>query len=99
MLFAEAGSGKTREMEAQTARLKAAGEAAFFLPIEALASEDVRGLLAMQPGEVECFDAWLAEGSKPCWLFLDAVDELKLAKGKAAVAIIKASDVMVAVDG
>ena len=28
----------------------------------------------------------------------EAVDELKLAKGKAAVAVIKASDVMVGVD-
>jgi molybdopterin-binding protein len=29
----------------------------------------------------------------------EAVDELKLAKGKPAIAVIKASDVMVAVDG
>jgi molybdopterin-binding protein len=29
----------------------------------------------------------------------EAVDELKLAKGKPALAVIKASDVMVAVDG
>jgi molybdopterin-binding protein len=29
----------------------------------------------------------------------EAVDELKLAKGKTAIAVIKASDVMVAVDG
>jgi molybdopterin-binding protein len=29
----------------------------------------------------------------------EAVDELKLAKGQAATAVIKASDVMVAVDG
>jgi molybdopterin-binding protein len=29
----------------------------------------------------------------------EAVDELKLAKGQAATAIVKASDVMVAVDG
>jgi molybdopterin-binding protein len=28
----------------------------------------------------------------------EAVDELKLAKGKAAIAVIKASDVLVAVD-
>jgi molybdopterin-binding protein len=29
----------------------------------------------------------------------EAVDELNLAKGKSAIAVIKASDVMVAVDG
>jgi molybdopterin-binding protein len=29
----------------------------------------------------------------------EAVDDLKLAKGKAAIAVIKASDVLVAVDG
>jgi molybdopterin-binding protein len=29
----------------------------------------------------------------------EAVDELKLAKGKPAIAVIKASDVLVAVDG
>jgi len=29
----------------------------------------------------------------------EAVDDLKLAKGQAAIAVIKASDVMVAIDG
>ena len=49
VLFAEAGSGKTREMQAQAKRLTAEGKAAFFIPIEALDKEDVRGILAMEP--------------------------------------------------
>lgn len=91
VLFAEAGSGKTREMQAQAKRLTAAGKTAFFLPIEALDREDVRGILAMEPGEAERFDAWLAEGDQPGWLFLDAVDELKLTNGKLDLALGKVS--------
>jgi hypothetical protein len=81
VILAEAGSGKTREMQAAAARLIADGKAAFFLPIEALHQEDVRDVLAMEHGEAERFDAWLAS-DQPAWFFLDAVDELRLVHGK-----------------
>ncbi len=90
VILAEAGSGKTREMQAAVAQLCADGKAAFFLPIEALHQEDVRDVLAMEPGEAERFDAWLSS-EEPGWFFLDAVDELRLIHGKLDTALGKVS--------
>ena len=91
IILAEAGSGKTRELEAQKERLELDGQAAFFLPIEALQNETLDGFLAMQPREAEKFRAWLADESQPAWFFLDAVDELKLTNGKLDFALGKVS--------
>lgn len=79
VIFAEAGSGKTREMQAHTQRLKAEGKAAFFMPIEALSSIPVREYLT---GEGAAWDAWITSGTEEAWIFLDSVDELKLTDGK-----------------
>ncbi len=81
IILAEAGSGKTCEMVAQKKRLISAGKIAFFIPIEVLDKEDVRGYLAMEHDELERFDAWIAHGEQSAWFFLDAVDELKLTNG------------------
>jgi hypothetical protein len=62
LLLAEAGSGKTREMREQVAALRLQNHAAFFVPLEALAEEDLPDVLAMEVGEKELFDAWLADG-------------------------------------
>jgi hypothetical protein len=82
VLLAEAGAGKTREMQAQQKRLAAKGQDAFFIPVEALDREDLRPYLAFGHGEAERFDAWLADPGRRAWFFLDAVDELKLSDGK-----------------
>lgn len=89
VVLAEAGSGKTWEMRNQAARLTKSGRPAFFIPIEALEKSDVRGFLSMEPGEVERFDGWLAMEDQPAWIFLDAVDELKLIHGKIEHALGK----------
>jgi hypothetical protein len=89
VILAEAGTGKTREMVAQKKRLNAEGYSAFFIPVEALDREDVRGYLATEAGEVERFDQWLAQGDPPGWFFLDSVDELKLINGKLEQALGK----------
>jgi len=80
LLIAEAGSGKTEEMQFQTRRLADAGSAAFFLPLESLDRQPLTDLLTLP--EQARFDAWLRTESDPAWFFLDAVDELKLTDGK-----------------
>ena len=80
VLLAEAGSGKTMEMRAQTRRLVEEGKAAFFAPVEELDRESFTDLLL--PEEKERFEAWRTEAEAPAWFFLDAVDELKLSEGK-----------------
>ncbi len=92
IILAEAGAGKTWEMKAQKARLTSDGHVAFFIPIEVLDSEDVRSYLAMEPDEVERFDAWLANDEQTAWFFLDAVDELKLTNGKLEIGLGKVAD-------
>ncbi len=84
VVLAEAGSGKTREMQAQAERLTSEGRTAFFMPIEALEKIAVRDYLV---GEESKWDDWLNDGSKEAWIFLDAVDELKLTNGKLDLAL------------
>jgi hypothetical protein len=81
ILLAEAGSGKTREMQAQKERIVQGGKHAFFLPIEQLGSESVRDILGREPNELDRFESWVA-GSEIGVFFLDAVDELKLTYGR-----------------
>lgn len=78
IVLADAGSGKSWEMRHQVGRLRASGKAAFFVPLQMLAEEGLRDCLAYDYQEVALFDAWLSQGEDEAWLFLDAVDELKL---------------------
>ena len=80
LILAEAGSGKTQEMREQAKRLQDAGEAAFFVPLEMLDKEGVVEVLDAADGRA--FEAWKARHTAIAWLFLDAVDELKLTHGK-----------------
>ena len=80
ILLAEAGSGKTKEMIEQAERLVREGQFAFFVPLESLDTEPIEEILF--PADRERFQQWKAEGEKPGWFFLDAVDELKLVQGK-----------------
>ena len=85
ILLAEAGSGKTKEMEKQAKRLVQEGRFAFFVALDDLDRESVVNILS--PDEGASFDRWKAGGQEPAWFFLDAVDELKLTGGKLSRAL------------
>ena len=80
ILLAEAGSGKTKEMIEQAKRLVGEGQYSFFVPLESLDTEPIEQILS--PADAERLQQWKAEVEKPGWFFLDAVDELKLVRGK-----------------
>ena len=80
VLLAEAGAGKTVEMREQARRLTKENKFAFFMAVESLDRESVNALLSSV--EESGFEAWKADGEALAWFFLDAVDELKLTRGK-----------------
>ena len=80
ILLAEAGAGKTAEMQEQANRLAGEGRFAFFVPLESLDREPIAEILSV--AEEERLGQWKADGKEPAWFFLDAVDELKLTEGK-----------------
>lgn len=84
VLLAEAGSGKTREMQEQATRLTAEGHFAVFMRLEELARE-----MLLSPDEEHRLDDWKTEGRAPGYFFLDAVDELKLAEGTLDRALLR----------
>ena len=98
ILLAEAGSGKTDEMQQQANRLAGEGRFAFFIPMESLGRDsnvDILDILSVaKTGQDERFKQWKANGRKPAWFFLDAVDELKLAEGKLDRALSRLSRAM-----
>ena len=79
ILLAEAGSGKTMEMEEQAKRLVTNDQYAFFVALESLNDEPFVNLLSSD--EELLFEMWKEECSQPGWFFLDSVDELKLHSG------------------
>ena len=89
VLLAEAGSGKTKEMEEQAKRLAQEGRFAFFVALDDLERERVVHILS--PDEEESFKRWRANGQETAWFFLDAVDELKLTGGKLGRALNRLS--------
>lgn len=80
LLLAEAGSGKTREMQEQAKRLVGDGKHAFFIPLESLDQSGLSDLLS--PEDEHQFASWKSNDRAQAWFFLDAVDELKLNQGK-----------------
>jgi hypothetical protein len=74
IILAEAGAGKTWEIEATTKKLRAEGKKAFFFRLEHLASEFAS---SFEIGEKAEFDEWLI-GDELGWFFLDSVDEARL---------------------
>ena len=96
ILLAEAGSGKTAEMQEQANRLTGEGRFAFFLPLESLGQVQGQVTDSLSAAEEERFDRWKADGKEPAWFFLDAVDELKLTEGKLDRALNRLSK---AIDG
>ncbi|AHY08746.1 NACHT domain-containing protein [Serratia plymuthica] len=79
LIISEAGAGKTYECRTQAKRLWATGEAAFFVELAALATEELRNLL--DADEEARLDAWLTSQSEVATFFLDSIDELKLTLG------------------
>ncbi len=80
ILLAEAGSGKTIEMQEQVKKLLEAGKFAFFAELEELDSKPLTDILL--PEDERRFGQWKSDGQATAWFFLDAVDELKLTEGK-----------------
>src|SRR6185437_11386405 len=74
VLLAEARSGKTWELRERAGQLRDAGKAAFFIPLDLLASVALQNACA--PYEAR-FAAWLSE-AEPGWFFLDARDEIAI---------------------
>ncbi|MGX9725775.1 MAG: hypothetical protein ACTFAK_00185 [Candidatus Electronema sp. VV] len=80
VLLAEAGSGKTEEMKAQSTRLRQEGKYSFYADLASLAQNSLHDLLSAD--EESKFNAWKTENDTPAWFFLDSVDELKITQGK-----------------
>jgi hypothetical protein len=88
VILGEAGSGKTTEFKEQVRRCRAANGYAFFVPIEALASDGLPGGL-QRPEDVTAFQTWQASASSIALFFLDSLDEAKLRRHKLADALRK----------
>ena len=89
VLLAEAGSGKSEEMRQQVVRLRNEGRPAFCLDLTSLNKSPPTDL--MDPEEEASFRAWKSDETSTAWFFLDAVDELKLTRGKLEHALIRLS--------
>jgi len=74
VILAEAGAGKSHEMEARAKHAEECGRAAFFIRIEDI--ED--GFeSAFEVGTAESFECWLSSREK-AWFYLDSIDEARL---------------------
>jgi len=85
LVLAEAGSGKTKEMQQQVAQLRRDGKHAFFLALESLDRESLTDCVGAN--DEKLFNAWKAMEGTEAYFFLDAVDELKLTQGKLGRAL------------
>jgi hypothetical protein len=81
VVLGEAGSGKTTEFRQRARRCREEGRNAFFVPLEALASDGFPDALA--PEDAVAFEKWRM-GDSVAFFFLDSLDEAKLARHKLA---------------
>lgn len=88
LILAEAGSGKSREMETRSADILREGKIAFYLPLEVIAHQPFHQFLNANGDLGERWTNWITEGTEPAWIFLDAVDELKLIGGSLRQACV-----------
>ena len=85
VILAEAGAGKSYEMEARAKHAEALGRVAFFIRIEDI--ED--GFeAAFEVGSAEVFERWL-HSKEEAWFFLDSIDEARLENPRAFEKAIK----------
>ena len=87
VFLGEGRSGKTHEFQRQVAKLKDQGGFAFFIPLEALHNEDVVDTLSLE--DESAFEDWKSSADAVAYMFLDALDELKLREGSLQTAIKK----------
>lgn len=85
LLVSEAGAGKTHECRAQRQALWDQGEAAFYLDLAQLATNNLRDLLSAD--EEVRLELWMAAQSDMAVFFLDSIDELKLTLGSFETAL------------
>ncbi len=74
IILAEAGAGKTKEIEEITKELRRTGKRAFFIRLEHLIG-DIED--AFQEGTKAEFSDWI-NSDDDAWIFLDSVDEARL---------------------
>jgi hypothetical protein len=89
ILLAEAGSGKTTELQAKQKNLVNNKKYAFYFPLESLCRENIFDILSAE--EELLFNKWELDKAEVAWFFLDAVDELKITNGKLDKALIRLS--------
>ncbi|TBW35480.1 hypothetical protein EYW49_15750 [Siculibacillus lacustris] len=84
MLLAEAGAGRTKELEGRRDRLTPEGKFAIFLRVEGLAEGDLDSCLSLE--EARRFQD-RQDGSEIGHFFLDSVDEARLTGKKLHAAL------------
>jgi hypothetical protein len=89
VVLAEAGSGKSDELEAQADLQRQAGEFTFFTTVQAVSKDGLPGCLTS--AERTQFETWKA-GQAPAWIFIDSIDEAKLDNIRLDVALKKIGD-------
>ena len=77
VILAQAGAGKTYEIQWITENLRSSGEDAFFLRLEHLCDDFELAFEGGGLGEYSEFQQWIQTAGK-AWIFLDSVDEAKL---------------------
>ena len=80
VILAEGGAGKTREMGERCRTLRQEGKSAWFIELEMLADDSIEDLLDLNH-QLADFTEWRDSSRQHAWIFLDAVDELKLKEG------------------
>ena len=75
VILAEAGAGKSDELNAKTTSQRAAGEFAFYATVQDVAHDGVSG--ALNVDDRAALEVWKGS-NKPAWFFVDSVDEAKL---------------------
>jgi hypothetical protein len=79
VILAEAGAGKTYEMDARARYAAANGRFAFFIRIEDI-DQDFEN--SFEVGSANEFKRWL-ESEQPAWFYLDSIDEARLENPRA----------------
>lgn len=85
VILAEAGAGKSFEMEARARFSEKQGRAAFFIRIEDIEDDFDE---AFEIGCAESFQRWLSS-DEDAWFFLDSVDEARLISARTFEKAIK----------
>ncbi|HEU5400209.1 MAG TPA: hypothetical protein VFU86_02560, partial [Terriglobales bacterium] len=89
IVLAEAGSGKSDELEAQAKAQRKAGRSAFYVTVQDVARSGLPAALSYRDREL--FAAW-KKSEDPAWFFVDSVDELKLDGMRLETALKELSD-------